>query len=226
LEALKLTLPENIILGLAFIAQSFVILFVTGLEGNGYAGFAGFNPDQYISLITSDSVLLTFSLPALIGLVVLVAYAMKKDLDGLKNYILTINYPIIFAGLLILPQIIMYAKSGMYERYLLPSMFAVGLLTIYMLKYASPTQKLLKATIIVLLCGFLVVNGYSAYIYADAFAKDGQETNTMLRAVLHETELNSMILVVSDPREIERSHSIKVYFRHSGRENIQYIGYE
>lgn len=222
LEAIKLTLPKNIVLALAFIVHTLLILFITGVEGNGYAGFAGFDPRVYISALTSPFTLFAFSLPVVIFMVVLLSYVIRKDLGGFRDYILSLKYPIIFAGLLLLPQIILHAKNGFGRWYFLPSMFAIGILTIYMIAYVKPAQKLLKAFIAVLICGFLLVNGSIAYGGATEFAKEGQEVNFVLETILHETEPNSLILVVTNTRSVGWQNSERIYLKHYGRENIRY----
>jgi hypothetical protein len=117
--------------------------------------------------------------------------------------------------LIILPQIILYAKSLIFERYLLPGTLGGGLLIIYLQQYISRNGKQLKwlpayflpfCILILLLQITLMTRG------ARIYAKDGYAVKTALKTIIQNTKPTDTILVVAQPKgESEPAISVRTY---------------
>jgi len=118
----------------------------------------------------------------------------------------------IFFILIFIPNILLYARTGLMERYLLPTSIGLAFFIVSCLKDVADNSLLYrKASYILILFSFLpyiiqVTND------ASAFATEGRETDKLLDAIALNHEEGSQVLAVVDPMmSYEKSVSLKTY---------------
>jgi hypothetical protein len=131
----------------------------------------------------------------------------------LKKLVLRINgFSVVFFLLILIPNIMLFARSGLVERYLLPTSIGLGYLFVSFIKGIEEKlgwfKKLASALIIISFIPFMVTSA------ADAidFSKEGISTKKLLSAISSNYVNGSQVLVVVDPvQEYESSVSLKTY---------------
>lgn len=133
----------------------------------------------------------------------------KKDV---KNFILPL---FILFLLIIIPQVLLYAKSLIFERYLLPGTLGSAVVIIFLEKYIqqhkkklAPLHKVFLPVCALLLCLqiFLMTRG------AKMYAAEGFEARNMLETIMHNTTIDDTVLVVANPLgQSDKALSVKRY---------------
>lgn len=150
----------------------------------------------------------------------------SKNKFTLKREIRSFFIPLaIFFLLVTIPQVLLYSKSLIFERYLLPGTLGAAMLILFIREYISRNPSSLKflnktflpaCAIILLIQTFLMIKG------AIAYANDGYETNDMLSTIMQNTNPNDNILIVAKPQgQSEQSISTKMFLNANigGRRN-------
>lgn len=149
----------------------------------------------------------------------------KESLIKIKNHFL--NYSVLFF-LIIIPQYVLYYKSGMRDRYLLPFFLGFSFFIIYLLKeifqskQISSFVKYLFLFLVAALTFFQIKNDTVPYlkIYAD----DSKATNRLLGSVIANTNRESVLTAVIDPvQNFEQGKSFMIYMRNfADKKNINF----
>jgi hypothetical protein len=120
----------------------------------------------------------------------------------------------VLAGLIVLPQIALYLKSGMMDRYLLPGIMGYTLLMVVLLRYTRENndKKVLSVIMIVLLAIISLQQLRVTRYTAIGFAFEGEQINAWLQSIEQNTGEQDKILVVTHiHRHYEASISLKRY---------------
>lgn len=123
----KRIVPVAVLLGVSF-AEILFIKFFVGTTGIGYAGYEGFKPGPFLKALVN------FAYAGQVWLVMAgaaLAFVTRPSGKGISRELVP---PVVFSLLVLLPQALIYAKSGVSERYLLPGLFAFSFLTVCLLK--------------------------------------------------------------------------------------------
>jgi hypothetical protein len=133
-------------------------------------------------------------------------------------------FPVVFFLLIFAPNILLYSKSGLSERYLLPSTIGLGFLVVSFVKgvedNATEFKKLCLALVMVGFLPFLISTGSKAI----KFSKEGRETKSLLAAITEYYDKGRRVMVVVDPvASYEISVSLKVYLNFENQ--IDLYGY-
>jgi len=134
-----------------------------------------------------------------------------------------VYWAVLLGGLILIPQIVLYMKSGMMERYLLPGVMGVTFLMVVLLRYIRETDSKKVVTIIgvvllvVISLQQLRVTRYTAI----GFANEGKQINAWLQSIEQNTNEQDKILVVTHMRRYyEGAFSLKIYLdEKSNRKN-------
>ncbi len=307
-QALRANLPSAIILMAVAITELAFIVLRVGTTKIGYAGVSGFQPLPYLRAFAQVAFSRGVGLIIAAGLVL--AAAARPDggpWQRLQRVLADMWAPIVLALLIVLPQVVLHAKSGFYERFYLPGLWGCVVLAAYVLKYLraqapagagvargdrwlawsaiaigcallvggtvllgarepalawlaavkhktilpewhhklavlswllvmggafvlwlwfaflSKIAGLAQRFISFLLVLFLAGNATVAYLWADRFAREGRNTNTLLGTIVAHTDAWSPIMVVAEPHEeyAEWVVSLGQYLQYSaGRGNL------
>lgn len=126
---------------------------------------------------------------------------------------------ICFFCLIVFPNVFMYAKSGMIERYLLPttvgmSFLAIGIIRLMRVSFFRGV--LFLCTVVFLFLSFGVAKKNAIYFYDQGLA-----TNSVLSEIREQAGKDSQIVFVADPVDrFEVSDSLREYLSFYGIRNL------
>lgn len=218
-----------VLFAIFFLEMGTILLFV----GSTKIGYAGIDPNtgleaRIISIMNTykSSIFLFFFLVWLMGNFFYVAAYFKgknpKKDELLKKYFLP---QLLIFVLLILPQHILYAKSGLAQRYLIPLMIWYSFLLCFFLNYFSKNiivKPYIKGIITITIVLLQAIVFRHSVLHAGVYAKDGRDANLLLGEVISKTHPSDSILFVLDSyQNFELSISIETYLKLIGnKENL------
>lgn len=226
--SLRESIQNNLVLLLpaaAMVFEIWMIYFAVGTNTIGYAGStSGWEELKrgILAIITSKIMLkdwLTFfgiiTFLFFLGVVLQKGEKKKKMAYIFKNILPSI----IFSFLIVAPGILMYAKSGMAERYLLPSAFGLAFLAVFLVR--ENPKIFFRAAGGVIAVIFLLGSFKITEDSAKAFAASGIYTNQLLSAAIANSKPDAKILLAVDPVDrFEASDAIKTYLLREKRDNV------
>jgi hypothetical protein len=226
-EALKENSLYISILSSIFIVELLFLKFYIGLNPEiGYAGVEGFSISKTITATQnlSQAGYWWIILACLIGMRVTIK---PPDSQSLRQILNVLYLPIILLLLVAAPQILLYAKSGIAQRYILPGILGYTFLIISLYSYLNKTYQVAAKLILLLIMITLSFNLTVAWDAAHTFAKEGKSTHALLETIEAHTQVNDQILIVSNPiLSYEWSSSIKKYLNYvSNRNNLYFHSY-
>jgi hypothetical protein len=131
-----------------------------------------------------------------------------------KNFLLTqVFWAFVLVGLIAVPQIVLYMKSGMMDRYLLPGIMGYTFLMVVLLRYIRETgSKKVVAIIAALLLAVISLQQLRVTRYtAIGFANEGKQIDTWLQSIEQNTGEQDKILIVTHiHKHFEGSISLKM----------------
>jgi hypothetical protein len=123
--------------------------------------------------------------------------------------------PLAVVAVIILgPQLMLYMKSGMYERYLIPSTLATSLAVMYLSDRIVKLESNVTGMLLISVLSLVILKS-SAATYKDfkQFAAEGKQFNRLLSLVKGHSQAFDPILFVSDQEgNAELSHFVLSYF--------------
>jgi hypothetical protein len=230
--SLKEAIKRNVITGGLLLAVCLAevghIVFRVGTTGIQYAGYEGFKPSVFIKTALAGFMAVQgWVLVLLLGLCAVAAYRGSKRTGksiGSGDFSF-LWWQTLIAAFIIGPQVVLYMKSGMMERYLLPGVMGYTFLMVVLLRFLRekmiPTanrnvvfslKRPLQATAILLLA-VVALQGLRVSRYtAIAFAEEGRGTNDWFQSIRRNTAPQDLLLVVTDTgRYYEPAVSLKTY---------------
>ena len=225
------SIRNNLILLLpivAMIIELWVIFFIVGTNKIRYAGLISNSQELFSGFkrIISNKDMLTpwFELTVVSSLIYFLdlIFSQAEWRSRIKQSFKDIGVALAFALLILMPNVLLYAKSGIsdrYERYLLPAVFGLALFAVHVMRKTD--KLLLKSIAIGVIFIFLSVMFNTAVGIASAFASDGNQTNELLSSIMKFAKTNSNILLVADPvNRFEVSYSTRTYIAHEGIDSL------
>lgn len=225
------SLQENslyiFILGCFFIVELLLVKFYIGLTPEiGYAGVEGFSISRTITATQnlSQAGYWWIILACLIGMRLTINPPYSQSLPKIFNLL---YFPIILLLLVAVLQILLYAKSGIVQRYILPGILGYTFLITSLYNYLNKNNQVASKLILFLIMISLSFNLIIAWDTAHTFAKEGKSTHALLQTIETNTKVNDPILIVSNPHlSYEWSLSIKKYLNYvSNRNNLYFHSY-
>jgi hypothetical protein len=126
--------------------------------------------------------------------------------------------------LILAPNIVLYAKSGLIERYLLPSSLGLGFFAASIIKGIDKDQLWYKKIVLTIITISFLPFIFSSCTDAIKFSKEGYSTKRLLSAVSTNYRKGSQLMVIVDPVEsYEKSVSLQTYLFYE--EKIDLFGY-
>lgn len=141
-DAIKSNITSVMILLFIVIAELLFIKFFVGTTKIGYAGVEGFQPMKYVYTA------IRLSSYGGIGLILLqsgILVFFVCSISTLKIFFDDFIYPLVLFLLIIAPQVILYAKSGFYARYMMPGYWGYFVIIIYLLRFVRTGNNKLPA---------------------------------------------------------------------------------
>lgn len=221
LRSVRKNLITAVILLLVCLVELAHIVTKVGTTGIQYAGYEGFNLSRFIQTgIRTSMTVHGWVIPVQLAVIIVMLYLQfKKNKTGFTS-LYNLVWPVILTLLIVVPQIVLYMKSGMMERYLLPCVLGYAFLMVVLLKYTrektgekrifskSPAEIFVLLLLIGISLQQLRVTRYTAI----AFAYEGKHTNAWFQSIKQNTHEPGLILVITDLKKyLEPSLSLKTY---------------
>lgn len=225
LQAIKDNQLTLTVLSLICLIEIFFIKYFVGLRGTGYAGVerASFSRILLVAKTLSHYGSGWLILLA-IALILIVNYRSKAT-HSMRSLISAACPSVLLFILLVLPQLIVYAKSDISQRYLLPAVLGYSLLIALLYQYFQANYKTLSYVVLGLITVSLVINLSIAWNAARVFANEGRSTHALLKTIEMNTKVGEPIVLITHPLVyVEWNLSIKRYLSYIARRNNLYFG--
>jgi hypothetical protein len=209
-------------LGLVLGLELFYLYQVVGIGGTGYAGIdqntLNFNRLGEAGFSLFKTGFLWVPLLAILLWVIVAAVRREKKKIDFKP-LLAVSLIFIVA---VVPQIIVYAKSGFTGHYFLPVLIPCALLSIFILWWLRQDHLLLSRIVFGIILFAIGLNFSQTLNTAQIFAQDGFITRDLFANIEACAAGDQPILVVANPRvAYEKAISLRRYLLyHSGRSNL------
>ncbi len=230
IKTIKANLGKIALLATVCLAELAIIFLKVGTNRIGYAGVDS-NSLTLHKIASTVKQLFLASNPLLMGMIGAVFVVVltnkivydhvltpKQPFTSLRSLLEELFYVAVLVGAYVTPQAVLYAKSGIYERYLIPGVMGFAFLTIYLLAKTEQliTLKALRfgidAILVIVTLLTLAADFRVARSDAKAFAAEGASLKRALDTLASNTKSNDAILIVADPAlDFEASHSIRRY---------------
>lgn len=222
-EALKRNAASMIALAIAFISFLMYVKIFIGTGGTGYAGVYGFNLKSYVMAFLQLAKNDHASIIAFIQIVLVFIFIWKRKIKNERIEILKkALYPTVLFFAILIPQVILYAKSGFFERYLVPAALAYAMAVIYLFGQIKKDNKVIWVGMILLTLFFIVGDARKSLKNAQDFAKEGRNIGNISNIIRLETSQENNFLIVGEPAaNTEWADSINYYIRYElDRKNL------
>ncbi len=214
--SIKETIKNNSLLVIPFLVMCFSLWLIIFVIGTNKIIYAGINSNiNIIPLVNGSYRILRnslFEIEIIIILSLLLIYYELKDEKKFKAILIELILPAIFAFLIVVPNLILYAKSGMDERYLLPSTIGIAFLAVSILRTINKNHSWLFKLLVVIILIIFAKPTNMVVKRARNFANEGFQTEKMFAAIIQNSNENSNILLVANPAHYsEWSNSLRTY---------------
>ncbi|MGP8321879.1 MAG: hypothetical protein ACT6FE_06110 [Methanosarcinaceae archaeon] len=141
-NAVKSNIISLMILLLVIIAEVLFIKFFIGATKISYAGIEGFQIGKYLNTATRLSSFGGIGLILLQSIILVIFVCVRSTVKAFFNDFM---YPFVLFLLILAPQVILYAKSGFYARYMIPAYWGYFVFIIYLLRFVRTGNNKLPA---------------------------------------------------------------------------------
>jgi hypothetical protein len=198
---------------LFFFVTLVIVKFYVGTAGIGYAGVENKTTilsyyRTFDSLFSSNNVFISLLIAEIAVIsAVTVSVIKKTDYTSIARCYSAIFWLIAYASLLIIPQIILYTKSGLSGRYLLPTSIGIGLCLLAPFSYAASLfstkahHSIYTILAAVSTAVYLYPNFAMAKNSAVEYANQGLQSNGIIESIKANvaSSRERYVLVVIDP---------------------------
>lgn len=214
-------LPSLVILGILFVVEIYLIKKVVGTSKIVYAGVDE-SSFQILNFVKSAISLWGYHGGYLVPALLLFVFVL---IQNPKHFVQNWWQIIILFGLISLPQIFLYAKSGLGERYLLPGVLGSAYLITYQINKNITLAAWQRNTYLAVLLLFFVFHTAKGINFNLGYARDGREANALLSDIISHTSPESEIVVVGNALgNFEGVSAIRVYLTsYNGNRKNSYI---
>ncbi len=205
------------VVGLIFLTEMFLLVFVIGTNNYEYIGLdGGMTYEQYrtvwLNALGTD-LKWYFRFGVICGMILLTWW------EQLRRHL----WEIALTAILLLPQIVTYSKTGITERYILPTSFGIAFFLIVVGCHLKSFGGKRKAVYILCLLLMLAAHTRVMFREADYFAYRGNSVQTMLDTTLAYTREHSDAKVLSclGPN-VEGNRTMYYWLRIHGYDDVFY----
>ncbi len=225
-KSIKNDYKTIVLLLLLFISSLLYLIFGIKDLSLGYCGISEFEPFSYIqSLIDLSNA--SFGIPYIIIAIILSCLYEKENKNIFIKFIKENLHIFVVFLLIIIPQCIIYAKSGFFARYLTPASVGYSYLLIYCLKFFRENVKSkLKKFIVYLLLTISILSIFKeTFISAILYANKGINAHKVLNLIDEKIKPDKKIVIVGDvTKNFEQTQAFRNYLelQKDAKTNIWY----
>jgi hypothetical protein len=211
-EVIRMNMISILPLIIVMVELTIIISYV----GTNKVGYAGLDSSLKTTLVGMTEVFRNLWKPYIYILIIAFVILISSQLFILKHIQLKqLIVPFALFILLVIPNVILYAKSGMWERYYIPASIGFSFLIVSIIRAFGDQMKILKVTIFVfvLITYFPILK--AANNSARSFAHDGEMIKSLITNIVINHSSGSDALIVVDPvKYYEQSYSLKVFLKY------------
>ncbi len=223
LKSLVKNFISVLILGAAMLTEIFMIKRI-GTDKISYAGFDVnfFDPSKIMALI---NVYWLKNFLFLIPLFIFLSMIFVKETRIRLKKTFIHHWPVLMLALfIVLPQFILYFKTGINERYLIPAILGAAFLNVYLIYYFRRSEKFntfLKYSLNGIIIFVLLFNVYRLSVRTYLYAEEGKETKKFLSAIVQNSNPATVFVVAGHPI-VGWASSLAVYLNSTpvNRQNV------
>lgn len=191
----------------------YIIYFHIGINQIGYAGIE--SGTQIRDLLTQIAVIFKeefyYYWILVLACFVFTLFLVKNDND-LRVYFQKIAGELFFLVLFLTPLLILYAKSGMKDRYLIPATIGASWFFVFRLKDTGLKISWQHICLYIICSWVLVMQSTKTYIQAMKFTRDGKNIDNLIQSIVSSAGQNSYVVLAFDPiASNEAGFSLKTY---------------
>lgn len=214
--AVRRRLPYLLTIGIIFVVEIFLIVFVIGTNNYSYVGLdenVTFN--QYMQTwhkAVHADLKWYMRFGFVMAMILLTYWERSKKL--IWEILLTLS--------IILPQCIIYSKTSLEERYILPSVLGFAFFFVIVGCNFQPLSG--KRRIVYMLCLFLMLAAHGRVMLREAryFAYRGESIQTMLESTLDLVQGTDKKVLCCFAPNLEGDRTVHYWFRLHGYEEVFY----
>lgn len=203
------------------LAEVYFIATKVGLNSIGYAGFSAEDGIMYYV----EEIMDIFRGPFLPYLLILFGFCLfLQQVFKKEDWNRAELFEILFPVYIIVVQIILHAKSGMWERYLIPGVVGVAYIVIIIAHKSFSGNRRIYFVYLELLLIFLLNRAWGVPAAAKDFALQSQNFEELVGDILANVPADADILLCSDPASYEVDYSFSLYLDYyHGYGNFSYL---
>ena len=189
------------LLSLIMILELFIIKFFVGTN-KGYAGIDNsFEISSFIDYVIQYSKNSVYIYTLFLGVII---YFLNSKVGVIKSIkpqnISSFIFNLLIFFSLIIPQFILYFKSGIWGHYLLPLVFGFSFFIYFLLSTLHESDRInfifRKTYLVAVIASIVFLFSGEALPKAQEFANEGNSTNKFLSTIIKNTEQSDSVLVV------------------------------
>ncbi len=212
-------------LGILLLTALVVLWIVPGAQGTGYAGSAGWKGGygRAAAGMLLAGHLRPYSALLLSGLVALGVLSRCMGRPAPRSWRTEVAWLALVLAAAVGSQVLVYTRSGMFERYYLPLTLAVAAAVAVCLRAARRVWIPLYVVLLVATAGLVAWRTPGAYRMARDFGRGGRIMTAFLQTVESRTTPEASILLVAEPAlQLEWALSFDRYMRFEARRPAVY----
>lgn len=215
-EAIRENIVSEIILAIILLGEAYIILFVIGTNNVEYIGVGTDTSLWFYFKMFLNNFRLHLRVGQYGAFVLLILFLIGKDI---KNVFCKLKWEFMLACIMVLPQFLLYAKSGLEERYVIPWIYGVAYFFVIVITkkeiFVGKTKKVYNIGLTLL----LAINFILVFYEASYFAYRGKGITRMFEITSEISSENTNILAAFRPYD-ESYDSVYEIMRVEGNENI------
>ena len=199
--------------GITFAAVLLIIVFTVGVMSPGYVGVdASMSPNEYkhVWINTLQNHVDHFVWFSIVSGILLLTYAKRWK---------WLAASIVMGCAVVVPQMVIYLKTGLEERYILPWSFGVAFLFVLSVHLMEGLNGIRRGLYAILLLTYLIPNGKLLIEEASYFTYRGHSVTDVLNAALENSEEDTFILSAYSPYE-ESDLTVSCWMELHGRDHV------
>ncbi len=192
---------------ITFVGIMFFIVFVIGANSTGYAGV----DSNFTSLVFSVISILTTSVKQYILLILILLVLIYFGFRDEKKWLIFLKdlmIPIFFVLLVIVPNLLLYSKTGLWNRYFTPTSIGFGFSIVFLLNALNNKLDWLYKFLVLIISCFVLNLLVDTYLLARNFTQEGARNLEVINII---KENKSVVIVANPLLEYETSISLTMY---------------
>ncbi len=214
--AVRRRLPYLLAIGILFVVEMFIIVFVVGTNNYSYVGLdESITMEQYVQIwgnAAHGNLKWYMRFGVLMGLILLTYWEQTKKL----------GWEILLAAAVIVPQCVTYSKTALEERYILPCVLGYAFFFVIVGCNFRPLSG--KRRIAYMLCLLLMLAAHGRVTLREAryFAYRGESIKTMMERTLDLVSGTDKKVLSCFHPNLEGNRTMYYWFRLHGYDEIFY----